>query len=689
MKFFSKKLFLLLFVLFLLTDIFPQNIPQLNLMPFPKDVSVKEGKFRINRNFVILISGRAGLKTFHAATRFLRRLDNRTGLFFLQAYVTPDSSPAYCNVEIKVEEPGKLKLGEEESYSIKITEKKILINASTDLGAIHSFQTLFQLLSVDTIGYYFPGIEINDVPRFPWRGLLIDVARHFMPVNVIKRNLDGMAAVKLNVLHLHLSDNQGFRVECKTFPKLHEMGSDGDYYTQDQIKDILQYAEDRGIRVYPEFDIPGHATSWLVGYPEYAGLPHNKNGLPGYSIERKWGVFNPTFNPALDKTYNFLDKFFKEMSSLFPDEYIHVGGDENNGVQWNENKEIQKFKEEKGFTDNEQLQAYFINRVQKILKKYGKKMIGWDEILHKNTPKDVVIQSWRGINALAKSAKQGYNGILSNGYYIDLMQPASFYYLNDPVPDSLNLTDEEKSNILGGEATMWSEWVTKENIDSRIWPRTAAISERLWSPKNINNVDNMYKRLDNISYLLEQYGLTHISFQPVMLRRLTNNQQIKYLKILIDVIRPLEGYKRANFKKYGGYVLTQYSPYTSTVDAAIADPKPARDFNNLVDKFLKEHDSSDAAGLKLKLKLLSDNHKKLLPVINNSPILKEIEPLSSNLSSLAQVGLDVLSYIESNSIPDVKWKSRADIILKKSLTSYGRVQIAIIDGIKKLVKEVE
>jgi hexosaminidase len=683
LKFSTKIIFCLILILVLSLNIFPQNIHELNLMPFPKEVKVSGDKFRVNRNFSVEISGKPGLRVYHAATRFLRRLDDRTGLFFVQASVTPDSTPPECNVVIIVERPGKLKLGEDESYNLKIAENKILVTAPTDLGAIHSFQTLFQLLSIDSTGYYFPGIEVNDSPRFLWRGLLIDVARHFMPVGVIKRNLDGMAAVKLNVLHLHLTDNQGFRIECKTFPKLHEKGSDGSYYTQVQIKDIIKYADERGIRVYPEFDMPGHTTAWFPGYPELASLPGP------YKIEKRFGTMDPTFNPAVEKTYKFLDKFFKEMTALFPDEYFHIGGDENNGVQWNKNEEIQQFKKEKGFTDNEQLQAYFINRVQKILAKYGKKMIGWDEILQKNTPKDVVIQSWRGIDALAKSAKQGYKGILSNGYYIDLMQPASFHYLNDPDPDSLGLTNEEKANILGGEATMWSEWVTKENIDSRIWPRTAAIAERLWSPKNMNDVDNMYKRLDYISYLLEQYGLIHISFQPVMLRRLANNQQIKSLKILIDVIKPLEGYKRANIGKYGGYKLTQYSPYTLIVDAAVADPKPARDFNNLVYKFLKNQNESDADKLKLELKLLSENHKELLPIINNSPMLKEIEPLSSNLSSLALAGLDAISFIESKTVPGGEWKNKADIILGKSQISYGRVQIAIIGGIKDLINEAE
>ncbi len=689
MKFY-KILVNLLFIFFLSLNIYSQSIHELNLMPYPKEISLKAGKFRIDRNLAIEVKGAPGIKVYHAATRFLRRLDEKTGTFFKEGYVTPDSTPFICNVQIEVIRPGKVQLGEDESYKLKVTENNILINAPTDLGAIHSLQTLLQLVSEDTNGYYFPAIEISDSPRFPWRGLMIDVARHFMPVNVIKRNIDGMVAVKLNVLHLHLSDDQGFRVECKTFPKLQEMGSDGKFYTHAQVKDIIKYANDRGIRVYPEFDMPGHTTAWFVGYPEYASLPPGTNGAPAhYSIERRWGVFNPTFNPTIDKTYEFLDKFFKEMSALFPDEYMHVGGDENNGVQWDISKEIQKFKKEKRFKNNEELQGYFISRVQKILAKYGKKMIGWDEILQKNMPKDVIIQSWRGTAALKKSAMMGYKGILSNGYYIDLMQPTSYHYLNDPRPDSLHLTPEEKSKILGGEATMWAEWITKENIDSRIWPRTAAIAERLWSPKDINNVDDMYKRLDHITLLMEEYGLRHITFQPKILRVLTNGQSIEPLKVFVDVIKPLEGYERNNFKKYGGFPYYQYSPHTLVVDAAIADPKPARDLNNLIDKYLNTQNPQDGEEIKEHLLLLKENHKKLLPIINSSAILKEIEPLSQNLSDLAGIGLAALDLIENQNNADAQWITNANLVLEKSLISYGKVQIAIVSGIKKLVQAVK
>ncbi len=292
MKILNKILLSLLFLISLSPNVLAENDHELNLMPFPKEISVKEGKFRIDRDFSIEITGNPNARIYGSAARFIRRLDERTGLFFKRGFAIHDSiGLVETKAVIEIERPGNIKLGEDESYKLVIDENNIQISAETDLGAIHSLQTLLQLLSVDTSGYYFPAVEINDTPRFKWRGLMIDVARHFMPVNVIKRNLDGMAAVKLNVLHLHLSDDQGFRVECKTFPKLQELGSNGFYYTQEQIKDIIKYAGERGIRVYPEFDMPGHATSWFVGYPEYASFPEtNSDSLKPYNYEYRFGA---------------------------------------------------------------------------------------------------------------------------------------------------------------------------------------------------------------------------------------------------------------------------------------------------------------------------------------------------------------------------------------------------------------
>ena len=265
---------------------------------------------------------------------------------------------------------------------------------------------------------------------------MIDASRHFMPVDMVKRNLDGMAAVKMNVLHWHLSDDQGFRVECRTWPRLHKLGSDGLYYTQDQIRDVIAYAADRGIRVMPEFDIPGHSTSWLAAYPEYAG------SAGPFAIERRFGIFDPTFNPALEKTYAFLDAFIKEMAALFPDPYFHIGGDEVSGVEWNNSPAIAAFKKKHGFADNAALHAYFNTRILRSVTRYGKKMVGWDEIFQPGLPKDIVIHSWRGREAMIESAKKGYRSLLSNGYYIDLCQPAFEHYLNDPIAEDAPLTED-------------------------------------------------------------------------------------------------------------------------------------------------------------------------------------------------------------------------------------------------------
>jgi hexosaminidase len=245
-----------------------------------------------------------------------------------------------------------------------------------------------------------PAVTIRDQPRFRWRGLLIDVARHYQPIEVLKRNLDAMAAVKLNVFHWHLTENQGFRIESRKFPKLHQMGSDGLYYTQEQAREIVAYAAERGIRVVPEFDMPGHSTAWLVGYPELASLPGP------YEIERRAGIFDPTLDPTREEVYKFLDSFMGEMAALFPDAYLHIGGDENEGKQWDRNPQIQAFMKEKGLKDNHALQAYFNQRLLKILQKHKKKMIGWDEILQPDLPRDVVIQSWRGPTALAEAARK-------------------------------------------------------------------------------------------------------------------------------------------------------------------------------------------------------------------------------------------------------------------------------------------
>ena len=674
-KFYQIVFFLTLLCISLTAADKEQN---LNLLPVPANIQLLEGKFILTENYSIAVKGDPDNRIYQYATRVLRRLSGRTGLFFPQDFITPESYSDTCSLIITCNRPGKIILNEDESYTLIVTPLKIKLNSETDLGALRGLETLLQLLNSNKNNYYFPDVRIEDVPRFPWRGLMMDVSRHFMPVEVIKRNLDAMAAVKLNVFHWHLSDDQGVRVESKIFPQIQKLSSDRFYYTQDQIKDIIKYAADRGIRVIPEFDIPGHSTAFLAAFPELASAPGP------YKIERNWGVFDPTFNPTNEATYDFFDIFLGEMAGLFTDEYFHIGGDENNGKQWNGNKSIQEFMKKNKIPDDHALQAYFNNRILKILTKYGKKMVGWDEILHKDMPANIVIQSWRGTQALTDAAIKGYSGILSNGYYIDLIQPASYHYLNDPIPDNLNLTNDQKKNILGGEATMWAEDVTPETVDSRIWPRTAAIAERFWSLSNVRNVEDMYRRINIINFQLEELGITSIKNQGMMLRRLTNNKDVTALKTFIDVVEPLKIYERHG----QGVVYTQQSPYTRVVDAAFPESETARLFNKLLDNFIMNKNKSDADKIIKQLSIWTENHKKLVKTIEESPILKEIEPASLNLSKISQTGLEAVELILSGNTADNDWITKNKIILNDAKKSYGQIEITIIPGIEKLINAV-
>src|SRR5438067_1018397 len=474
--------------------------PALNLLPVPASVQAGTGSLRVDSSFSVALTGHTEPRLERAVERFLQQLARQTAL---PLNLKPAKSPQ-ATLVVHTDHASReiQEVGEDESYILEVASAGAKLTAPTPLGAMHGLQTFLQLVDVSTDGFASPAVTIQDKPRFPWRGLMIDCSRHFIPLEVIRRNLDGMEAVKMNVFHWHLTDNQGFRVESKKFPKLHEMGSDGFYYTQDEVRDLIAYARDRGIRVVPEFEMPGHSTAMFVAYPELA------SGPGPYQIERHWGVMDPAFDPTNEQTYKFLDQLIGEMAKLFPDQFFHIGGDEVNGKQWDANPKIQDFMHSHSMKDNKDLQAYFNKRVQQIVSKHGKTMLGWDEILHPDLPNSVVIQSWRGPDSLADAAKQGYRGLLSSGYYVDLMWPAVRHYATDPMSgNAANLSPEEQKRILGGEACMWAEYGSPENIDSRIWPRTAAIAERLWSPQVVNDPNSMYRRLELLDLRLDWLGL--------------------------------------------------------------------------------------------------------------------------------------------------------------------------------------
>jgi hexosaminidase len=608
----------------------------LPLMPLPSHVAPGEGQFVIDGSFGVDLNGYTNPLLLSGRQRFLDTLTRETGIPLSSESNSKNAS--FTITTVGASAPIQ-QLGENESYRLTISTSHVQLTAANPLGVLHGLQTFLQLVRTTPQGFSVPVVTIDDEPRFPWRGLMIDVGRHFMPVSVIERNLDGMEAVKLNVFHWHLSEDQGFRVESKQFPLLQEKGSGGLYYSQKQIAEVVQYAHDRGIRVVPEFDMPCHTTSWFVGYPQLA------SGVGPYQIITQWGVFDGAMDPTEEGTYQFLDKLLGEMTSLFPDAYFHIGGDECDGKEWDANPQIKAFMSAHGLKDNAALQAYFTARLQKLVAGHHKIMEGWDEVLQPDTPQDVVIQSWRGQASLAAAARQGNRGLLSTGYYIDLNQSAAQHYLADPLSgDGNSLTPEQRALVLGGEATMWSEFVTPENIDSRIWPRTAAIAERLWSPQQIRDVDSMYERLSVVSQKLEYYGLGHRSFTHVMLQRMTGEADPQALKILAAVVQPPEGYERGQLKDYHSF-----TPLNRLVDAVPPESETARKFDELV-KLIAQRKASPQQWREARdwLVLWRDNDAKLQPLLGRSDLTEELIPLSQSLSQVATLGLQALDDLSAH-----------------------------------------
>jgi hexosaminidase len=638
-----------------------------DLMPVPAKLQPGTGRMRIDRNFAFVqLTGYREPRLEAAAARLVEQVARKTGIpmapgIGLHAPAAP--LIVYCDHASAPVQSAQ----EDESYRLTVTPLGARLDAPNPLGVLHGMQTFAQLIDLDAGGFGVPALTIEDHPRFPWRGLMLDVARHWFSVADVERTLDGMAAVKLNVFHWHLSENQGFRIESKRFPKLQEMGSDGQYYTQDQVREVIAYARDRGIRVIPEFDMPGHATAWFVGYPGLASAPGP------YQIERQWGIFDPAMDPTLEPTYQFLDAFIGEMAALFPDEYFHIGGDEVNGKQWDANQSIQGFLHAQGIKGNEALQAYFTRRVQAVVAKHGKKMIGWDEILSKDMPHNIVVQSWRGQKALADAARQGVSGILSNGYYLDLGYSAAHHYAVDPLGEgAAGLTEEQKQRVLGGEACMWSEFVTRELLDTRVWPRMAAIAERFWSPQNVTDVADMYRRLAAVSRDLEWLGLTHVSDYEKMLTRLAGGGPVAPVRTLADVVEPVKDYAREAAHPYD-----RFTPLNRLIDAARPDSETVRRFSELVDRMGTE----DLPRIREWLTLWRDNQARLAPVMANSPLVAEDAELSKNLSAIAQAGLEALDKKH-----DAAWIAEKRALLDRAKQPSGELLLSVEPAIRKLIE---
>ncbi len=680
----------------------PQMQEQYPLMPWPANLAPKPGTVPINSSFSVGLSGAGSkdVRIVHAVDRLFVRLSRQTGIPLQRQIVAPDGATLVIIVEER-DHRAPQRLGDDETYSLETNNGRIRLSADKPLGVIRGLETFLQLVEQNSssIGFSIPGISIRDIPRFPWRGLSLDVSRHFIPPEQIERTIDGLAAVKLNVLHWHLSDDQGFRVESKRYPRLQRYGSDHMFYTQVEIKRILAYARDRGVRIVPEFDMPGHVSSFLPGYP-YLGT-----GAKSYEIVRGSGIFAHLFDPTKESTYRFLNGFIGEMANLFPDEYFHIGGDEVDPKEWMDNPRIREFMRKHALADGKALQTYFERRVLKIVTRHHKHMVGWDEILQPDLPKSIVVQSWRGQASLWQAARGGFQGILSAGYYLDLMYPARYHYSIDPMqapppaPDAgggpsplqpgelppgtpANLTPEQVKLILGGEAAMWEELASPENLDAKLWPRLAAIAERLWSPESITDVTSMYRRLYATNNWLEWLGLTQRSNLELMRQRLSGTMPYQPLDTLASILEPVKGYSR-HAEDY-----TIFSPLNTLVDSIAPDSYAAWQFGKDVDSYLASQ-PRNSEDLRRRLHAWNYAAQQVETMCPRAAVLNKDKAAIDAVVRLTQTGLDALSYLDASAKPDSLWKQAA----QSNVSPYvyqrvGDLVIPIAPAIQKLVQAV-
>ncbi|MGZ3833090.1 MAG: beta-N-acetylhexosaminidase [Mucilaginibacter sp.] len=678
-----------------------QQAGNLKLMPAPRQLVVNSGKFRISNQFKIFMDGAADDTVLHTSVvRIIQRLKRKTGLVFGSKIIAGDTVGA---LQVVVHKRVKAAIGLDESYKLQVNQNTILLTAPTTAGALHGLRTLLQLCEIDENGYYFPCVDISDSPRFKWRGLMIDVARHFVSFEEMKNNIDAMAAVKMNVLHWHLTDDEGFRVESKLFPRLQQFGSNGDYYTQAQLKELVAYAADRGIIIVPEFDMPGHAQTWFAGYPELASQPGpyrpgprmqwqtehpDPNAPKSTSIMDIIANMNaPTFDATSEKVYAFLDKFIGEMAGIFPAAYMHVGADENNGLAWKKNPAIAEWMKQHNMQGTDDLQRYFVQRMYGIMKKHHRQMIGWEEIYNDKLPADAIVHKWiPSDNSMIKSSGRAndiavHNPVLiSEGFYLDLFLPAYIHYNN------AGIADANSANILGGEAAQWTELADNDNIDGRIWPRAGVVAERLWSQASVTDVDDMYRRMFALSAQLDEQGLPHISNYERALRRLTNGEATTHLKTLTDVLEQVRGYRKlmaAMFKP--AQASTQSTPLTSVSDIVFPDSETKRKFRALVKLYLEKHDKAVGNSIRAYLLTWKQNDEQLKSLFAGNKRLLEVQDHSKNLSAAAAIGLDALDRIEKGTANDGGWVKQQSDALGVFEKAHGETTIAVIPEIEALV----
>lgn len=502
----------------------PQDI---SIIPMPAHLQQNRGSFSVNTKTKIVTEG-GSTEVRRIAEMLAEKLERAGGL---KVSVTGTNENRTDNTILFTTTGAPDSLGTE-GYQLSITSNGVKLTAKEPAGLFYGLQTILQLLpaeiesntKVDNISWQIPSVEISDVPRFSWRGQHLDVCRHFVSVDFIKKYIDNMAMHKLNTFHWHLTEDQGWRLQIKKYPKLTEVGAwrketlighidekpkkfdgkrYGGFYTQEQAREIVQYAKERFITVVPEIEMPGHATAAIAAYPEL-GVTGDKPEVATY-----WGVFPHIFNVE-ESTFTFLENVLAEVMDIFPGPYIHIGGDEAIKDQWKASPRIQQKIKELGLKNEEELQSYFMKRIEKFVNAHGRKVIGWDEIIEGGLSPNVTVMSWRGMEGGVTAAKSGHDVIMAPFLYTyfwwnqgDLKKeplsaggylPMEKVYSFEPVDPSL--TPEESKHVLGAHGSAWAEYMESEaKVEYMVFPRLSALAEVLWTPKEKKNWNDFTRRM--------------------------------------------------------------------------------------------------------------------------------------------------------------------------------------------------
>lgn len=516
-----------------------------SLIPLPVHMAIEPGCFELTAETTVFYDGEPAKHAAHMAAEQLRPATGFSLPIFDIRTLSSSSKTIVFRISADEASSG-------ESYSLNASVSNVIISAQTPAGLFFGLQTLRQLLPPEIFSakqvskvWKIPGVSVRDFPRFGWRGMHLDVSRHFMPKNDVLRFIDTISSLKFNMFHWHLTDDQGWRIEIKKYPKLTEVGAwrkesrighqesvevkydglpHGGFYTQDEIREVVQYAADRCITVVPEVDMPGHMQAAITAYPELASAPEP------LEVRCEWGISSAVLNPE-ESTIQFCTDILTEIMGLFPGKYIHIGGDEVDKIAWENNPRIQQLRCERGLKNMHEMQSWFIHKLEEFLTEHGRRLIGWDEILEGGQAGNVAVVAWRGEAEGIAAAKAGHQVVMASHkyFYFDSYQarpveleplaiggfiPLEKVYAHDPsVPDAL--TEEERGRILGAQGQLWTEYMSSmKQVEYMAFPRTCALAETVWTPSSLKNYGKFVQRLTAELKRLERAGVYYRKIDP-------------------------------------------------------------------------------------------------------------------------------------------------------------------------------